>query len=107
MINQYPHTAKFTITGSATQDPTTGNWIPGSTITFEKKCRAEPAGGNGIIKTSDGANVNFNWVVYFPLPVEKIAEGTVVEVTDEEGEIKLNDKVLRFNRGQLNARIWL
>lgn len=85
-----------------------GDFVPGTKEIIEKDCRAEPSGGNGYIKTADGTAVNYSWIVYFGLPVDKIVEGTEIEVVDQKTlESILKDKVLRFSRGQLNARVWL
>jgi hypothetical protein len=105
MITQYPHTINLTTNADSTQD-SDGNWTPGSTTTVSKSCRAEPSGGNGYVRAADGERINFNWIVYLPLPQDKVKEGTLVTIFDGAEQIA-RDKVLRFSRGQLNARIWL
>ncbi len=105
MLTQYIHTISLTNHADSTSDGN-GNYTPGGTTTVEKVCRAEPSGGSGYIKTADGQAINYNWIVYMPLPQDKIKEGTLVTVMDGE-EVIASDNVLRFSRGQLNARLWL
>lgn len=107
MVTKYPHKMTLTITTGSTQD-SNGDWIAGTTMVIEKECRAEPSGGNGYISGPDGSKINYSWIVYMPLPVDKILEGVTIEVIDKKtSESILKDKVIRFSRGQLNARLWL
>lgn len=83
-----------------------GNWIPGSSSTLEKDCRAEINSTNGLIDAADGTQINYDWIVYMPLPGTVIAPGTMVEVKNGD-TVLCKDKVKQYSQGQLNQRIWL
>lgn len=86
-----------------------GDWVPGEPEIIEKECRAEASGGNGYINGPTGTKINYGWKVYMPLPADRIQPGTEIEIQDPTNadETILKDKVLQFNRGQLNATVWL
>lgn len=105
MVKQYPHTLKITTTAGSSQDGN-GNWVPGSTSTVEKPCRAEPNSRNAQVKAADGTAIVFDFTVYMPLPVDAIAVGSKVEVYSGD-ELLSTNNVKRFTKGQLNARLWL
>lgn len=104
MVRQYPHIIKLTTSTDAAQD-NSGNWSPGVEGTIEKQCRAEINDG-GYITATDGRRIDFSWVVYLPLPMDKVKEGSRIELFEGSEKIA-TDTVKRFYRGQLNARIWL
>lgn len=105
MVSQYPHGLVITTATGSVQDGN-GNWLPGSTSTRVKACRAEPNGKNAMIKTVDGTSIVFDFTVYLPLPIDTVAVGSKVEVYNGE-ELLSQNTVKRFSRGQLNARLWL
>lgn len=105
MIRQYPHILKITTTSGSSQDGN-GNWVPGSTSTVEKECRAEPNSRNAQVKTADSTAIVFDYTVYMPLPAEAISVGSKVEVYSGD-ELLSTNSVKRFTKGQLNARLWL
>ncbi len=106
MVKQYPHRAVFSIVDNSTQDGN-GNWTPGLISTEEHSCRAEPSSGNGFITGQGGSKINYDWILYMPLPIPPIQIGSKVEVFDENNELKVSDSVKRVNKAQLNARAWL
>lgn len=106
VVNQYPHKILFSSATDSTRDAD-GNWIAGTTgVQLDKDCRAEVNGSSGYIVSPDGSRIDFAWLVYLPLPVDPVAEGTSVTVKDGDVTIA-TDTVKRFSKGQLNARIWL
>jgi hypothetical protein len=105
MVKQYPHRLVITTATGSVQDGN-GNWVPGSSSTIEKTCRAEPNNKNAQVKTADGTAVIFDFTVYLPLPVDSIAVGANVSVYNGIELIGKNT-VKRFTKGQLNARVWL
>jgi len=111
MVKQYPHILKLTTAGAATQD-SNGNWTTPSASVTERICRYEPSDGRGggLIQAADGQQVAYNGVVYMPLG-NSIAFGAYVEVweVDNTGTpvLKAKGTVKRFDRGQLNQKIWL
>lgn len=56
--------------------------------------------------TADGERINYDGIVYLPLPQSTVAPGAGVVVKDG-AEVLLQGTVKRFSAGQLNARIWL
>jgi len=108
MVTQYPHTIEFIKISEGARD-SEGDWKPGKTKAKTKPCRAEPATGNtgnSYISAANGERINYNWLVYLPLPVDTIKPGVKVRVKNGS-EVLLHDTIKRFSRGQLNARIWL
>jgi hypothetical protein len=105
MVSQYPHT--ITVTGpTASVKDGAGNWTNTASATVTLPCRAEPAGPRGLIQGPDGTLINASWIVYLPLPVNPVPLDATVTIND--GAVLLaKDKVLRFYKGQLNARVWL
>lgn len=104
MVKQYPHTITVTIkTGSS---KVSGNWQPGTEITTDKNCRYEPNKGNGVIAAADGTQINYDGIVYMPLPQTYLQPGTEVEVKDG-ATVLLKGTVKQCSIGQLNARLWL
>lgn len=105
MITQYPHIMTFTPVASSTRDAS-GNWVPVPGTEKSISCRAEPSNGNGLVSGPDGLKIKYDWVVFIPLPVDVINLGTIVSVFYGD-DLLAKQKVLRFSKGQLNARIWL
>lgn len=105
MVIQYPHTINVTGPTSSHQDGQ-GNWINDAGIDITLPCRFEPAGSRGLIPGPDGTLINYNWVVYMPIPADLIKPGFAVKIYDGATLIA-EDAVLRYSKGQLNARIWL
>lgn len=112
MIIQYIDTISFVSAGTpAVYDPNTGDYTPetpGSTV--ESKCRYEAASGNGWISTEGGERINYSGIIYLPKDAPQINTGTPITVTINRNGVTdqiIKDKVLRYFRGQLNARIWV
>lgn len=105
MVKHYPHTLVVTHAATSTQDAS-GNWVTGVETTTELNCRAEPNKGNAFITAEDGNRINYEWIVFIPLPVTAIKLGSMVTVKNAATVLSQN-KVLRFSEGQLNARVWL
>lgn len=105
MINQYPHTITITTQTAAGQN-TEGNWEPGTNSDTDKKGRYEPKSGNGFITATDGERINYDGIVYLPLPQATLAPGSKV-VVKNGAEVLCTSTIKRFSAGQLNARIWL
>jgi len=105
MINQYPHTIRFTTVSGSVQDGN-GDWTDGTPSTVERACRAEPNSGNGKVVVTDGERIDYSWDVYLPLPAIDIAPGTQVQVL-KGAKVLCSDTVKQYSEGQLNQRIWL
>lgn len=110
MVMQYPDIISFQNSSDAVLDENTGNWTPGTNpVTISSPCRYEASNGNGVINGEGGQRINYSGVVYLPKDAPVIKTGTVVTVTvkRDEGDQVVKDKVLRFFRGQMNARLWV
>lgn len=108
MVSQYNHTLKYTTVTPATQD-SNGDFVGGTTDTIVKPCRYEPTNGSAFIMGADGQQVVYSGTVYMPLG-NSIAFGSDIEVWGFEDNVlvlKVKGTVKRFDRGQLNQRIWL
>lgn len=105
MVKQYPHRLVITTKTGSTQDGN-GNWLPGTDTTIEKGCRAEPNGRNATVNSADGTAIVYDFNVYLPLPIDNIAVGAIAQVYNGD-TLLCKSTVKRFNKGQLNARLWL
>jgi len=107
---QYPDIISFSYSGEGTIG-TTGNWTAGSNgSVITGSCRYESSGGNGYIVVADGTRISYSGIIYMPGDVQMIKQGSKVTVTEQrEGQADnvMVVKVLRFHRGQFNARIWV
>lgn len=105
MVNQYPHTLKYTtVTGNSLDG--SGNWSAGSSSTVEKACRYEPESGSVFVTAENGEQIKVTGIVYMPLPAVTIQPGTQVEILEGVTSL-LKNTVKRHNAGQLNQRVWL
>lgn len=111
MVMQYPDIISFQSSSDAVYDDNTGTWTPGTSGTpTESRCRYETSSGNGWINTEGGQRINYSGVIYLPKDAPVINTGSAVVVTvkrPENADQVIKDKVLRFFRGQMNARIWV
>lgn len=104
MVTQYPHTIEITTVSGATK--TNGNWSAGVDSLAITSGRYEPKSGNGTVLTADGERINYDGIVYLPLPQSIVVPGAKV-VVKNGATVLLQSTVKRFSAGQLNARIWL
>lgn len=104
MVVQYPHIIE--ITSVSGQTKVNGNWTTGTPSTNTTNGRYEPKSGNGTVVGADGERINYDGIVYLPLPQTAVAPGAKVVVKDGAA-VLLQSTVKRFSAGQLNARIWL
>lgn len=105
MIIQYPHTVSTTTITASTLDAN-GNYSTAGVQNLTLMGRAEPASANGLIAGPDGTLIKFAWIVYFPLPMNLIPVGTELQMMNGS-EFVGKGKVIRFSKGQINARAWL
>lgn len=110
-VKQYPYYLFVHNISESTQDPNTGNWsTPSDDWVFHSVCREETNGAGRQINGQDGEAIIFSSVVYLPSTAASIAEGTEVfvsETNSKEAERRICKHVLKFNKGQLNSRLWL
>lgn len=112
MVEQYPHYLfVFVPGGDSVLDEDTGNWVdsPGEWI-FHSRCREETNGKGLQINGVDGKLRVFSSTVYMPKSAGSLSEGTEVLVSstkDENGPRRVQGTCMKFDRGQLNTRLWV
>lgn len=108
MVAQYPHKMQVSQVAETHFDVNTGTYwpAPGPTVTT-LLCRVEPAGKGILLKTSDGADLLFNYIVYAPISDFVANEGDSVTLFDQQGNTLYIGIIARFNRGFFNMRIWV
>lgn len=110
MVIQYPYYLfVLTQSGESTQDEN-GNWVNAEpSFVFASMCRDEISGKGASLKAADGQAVIYAAIIYLPLSDIDVQAGTdvlVSESNDPNGVLRFKGKVIRFNKGQLNIRIW-
>lgn len=107
MVRQYPHSLYVHVVGDSTQDGD-GNWSePLENWSLHSVCREETNGKGNIIRTPDGQSIVFSSTIYMPSTALKIQEGAEVQVRDSEDATRIQGRVLKFDVGQINRRLWL
>jgi hypothetical protein len=110
MIAQYPHYLFVHVVGASVQDAD-GNWTTtNDSYQFLSMCREETNGKGSVINGSDGRSVVYSSVIYIPRSGSSVAEGAEVVVTqfnDPEDGVRLRGRVLKFDVGQMNKRLWV
>jgi hypothetical protein len=99
---QYPDSIVITVSGTPTQNATTGEWTKGADTVYTLFCRSEVNGTTKKIMGSDGAMIDYMLICYLPLMSAVIPFGSEVVLN---GQIK--GTVKYSCNGQLNSRIWL
>lgn len=120
-MKQYPHFLFIHSILENTQDDN-GNWIepvvevqdPSVELAPEwllhSICREETNGKGAAINGVDGTALVFSSTIYLPKSAARIKEGTIVlvnEAQENNGFVRIQKPVLKFEVGQLNCRIWL
>lgn len=107
--NQYPHLLQVTVLEPSTQNPTTGDWVPGASTVIEYPCRAEPAVSvnDGLRSAADGKVLSYGHTLFMPIGAPTLKVGAAAKVLDGDANEIASDTIKRFSRGQLNARAWL
>lgn len=108
MINKRPHILKYSSsTGVNSVKDANGHFTPGASGSeIQVKCRAEANGSGRVIPGQDNISVVYSWVVYFDVDTEKIEYGKPVQIFKDD-ELIASGSVKMFERGQMNARLWL
>lgn len=113
MITQYPHYLYMREVSEGTQD-NSGNWVNNggspSGWVLHSMCREETNGKGSTINGTDGKAVVYSSTVYIPRGAGEIKEGTEVVVSqfnDPEDGVRIKGQILKFDKGQLNNRLWV
>jgi len=74
----------------------------------ELPCRFVPNKSQGITKVKDGAEVQVNYTVAFPVDTSQLLTGEVIDGKDQSGEyIVYQDTIALFHRGQLHCKAYV
>ena len=106
---QYPDVLSYVkSTGGSSHYDDDGNLVivPPVIENISLKCRAEANSKGAYLSGIDGNRIEFDWVVYMPLPFESIAVGVAIQIA-REGVLRAKGNVKRSISNQLNARIWV
>lgn len=109
-VKQYPYYLYVhQVTGSSQDE--NGDFVQGTeSWVFHSMCREETNGKGAEVRTEDGDNIIFSSVMYLPKGTTEITAGTEVTVSNiesSESEIRIKGDVLKFDKGQLNCRLWV
>lgn len=110
MVSQYPHILKFeaVTAGDPYKDDNGDIIVPkGTKTTIELKCRFEPNSTGKTIISNNGQSKIYNWDIYMPLFQPDVPNGIEIKGFLLDGSLKASGTVLRFDRGQMNARAWV
>ena len=108
-IEQYPHYLFVTESGEARQDEG-GNWTTTpNALRLHGRCREETDGRGQEVETAGGTFRRFTSLIQLPRGTQRVADGVHVIVTNDAAgtEVRIRGEVLKFDAGQLHARLWL
>jgi hypothetical protein len=111
-VIQYPHYLYRIANSTESSKDADGNYIePETTIEFLSICREETDGRGREFKATDGNVIKSTSVIYFPKSDIEIKDGETVLISNQpdtlEENIRIKGTVLKFDKGQLNSRLWL
>lgn len=106
MLKLRPHILQYEVKSNGHEDEN-GDWHPG-TSSFEGNipCRYELNGKANTITFEDGSSYAYQYMVYLNQNCKSLSYGDTVRIL-KEGVVVCTKKVQGFNRGQLNAKLWL
>lgn len=105
MIEQYPDTITVAVESEPTQDPTTGIFTEGSSVTYPLRCRAEKNTIGGFLTGKDGSRIDYGYIAYLPKTDTIIPVGSEYVLT--VGLLTVSGTIKDASNGQLNSRLWL
>lgn len=108
-MKQYPHFLYSDVLSESTRDDD-GNWsIQTPVPTILSACREETDGRGSEVQSADGNFRKYTSIIYLPKSAADVLEGTVVYVRNSESDTanRIKGPVIKFDRGQLNCRIWV
>lgn len=122
-LEQYPHFLYVLLELPASQTES-GAWVQGeSEWLFITKCRFEPSGG-GLVEGVDGGGAyRTNGMIYAPVGIQKITEGSNIVVSRQEltesltkatindgirnGDFLFEGRCQKCDVGRLHSRLWV
>ena len=108
MVKQYPHYL-YAVESTETVRDNKGNYVKPTTSEREISICREETNGKGRTIAMGGEFIVLSSIIYLPLNCEPIKEGTMVNIYDivDVPVLRISGKVLKFDRGQLNNRLWI
>ena len=108
-VKQYPHYLFVTESGECRQDED-GNWVTTpNALRSHGRCREETDGRGQEVETAGGIFRRFTSLIQLPRNTQRVADGTHVVITNDAAgsDVRIRGEVLKFDAGQLHARIWI
>lgn len=108
-VKQYPHYLFVTESGESQQDES-GNWVvTPNTLRLHGRCREETDGRGQEVETAGGVFRRFTSLIQLPRSTQRVADGTHVVITNDAAgaDVRIRGEVLKFDAGQLHARLWI
>lgn len=110
MVKQYPHILKLSTVQASSTRNAEGDWVTSlpQEGADEIKCRYETADKDksGFVVSESGTRVEYDAIIYMPLPAPMILIGTAIRILNNGVEIA-KGTVKHFHPAQMNARIWM
>lgn len=109
MVAQYPDKILVHSNASNSTQNEQGDWVipqEDAPAPLEMPCRVELRSSAGYISSADGKLIEFQSIIYLPLPTPEVYIDQTISVKNGD-VIKLTGTVKQFSKGQLNARIWI
>ncbi len=109
-ILQYPHYLFVCESDNSTQNED-GTWSTDvtNTVRLHSRCREETDGRGSEIDIGGGTYRKYTSLIQLPKSAKRIEEGTEVFVANDTAgtDVRIRGTVLKFDAGQLHARLWL
>lgn len=104
---RYPHTLNLLETLESVQDEN-GNWV-GSDTNWQVvgECREEPNSSSRTIILADGKAFQYSSMIYMPVGTYDFGTESKINVTDENGNVRLTGSIARISFDRKNVRIWV
>ena len=109
MVSFRPHILKYETITSVGQTDDNGDYVQGSAdYTGEIPCRAVQNGSANNVVFLGGVSKQYSYMIYLNKDCRNFSIGEKVRVFDKVDSTLLFEKeVLSFERGQLDAKIWV
>lgn len=108
LVSFRPHRLQYQVTTEGYQDEN-GDYHEGeSHFEGDIPCRYEPNGGEAKVYVfDDGTTSVYRYIVYLNNNCKNFKYNDVIKLFDKNGKEIIQAKVLGFQRGQLNAKLWV
>ena len=105
----YPYLLKVKVSQNLTINDDGIPTYPSDPIEWQEigVCRDEIAGAGQKITKVDGQIFDCTATIYAPKDTPKIEAGTTLQVVDTEGNIRLENQVIRFSKDLFHCRIFV